>query len=283
MAILLVERCNQSFLPDNYMKKEKIRKLLEDWVDGIAKSCEAIGKEFDAGIIHKFRVSVKRARSFLLMYRMHTGQYDVVLSPRLIKLYHLAGEIRETQLEIEKCKGKRNLPVGYKPMLRKKLADRKDKWKDRYDDRVLSKLRRRLATYEYQRLPAFTLDRFVNERLEAIAILNAVGDISDDEIHTVRKYLKDITYNIEWAGKKWTQAYDLVRDLPIDDFNKLTTEIGEFNDERLARAHILSFMSAQKDNGGKPAASEFQEQAESRLLDKKKKIQIKIAKALSSI
>jgi CHAD domain-containing protein len=225
------------------MKERDIRNLLEKKMSEIGRTSCHIGDGFDEEVIHKFRVTVKALRAFLRLYWLYSTSDKPGISSEFLKLYHLAGAIREAQLELKQGPLSAYFPAGYRSRVEVELAGFKHSWSEHYDKQVVKTQDDLLQQYPYFDLPVFALSDFVDQRLDLIRLLINMGAITDTELHTVRKHLKDIIYNMKLAQKKWEPAYKLCAGKPLAMFGVLATEIGDYNDGRLMQEHLESYVS----------------------------------------
>lgn len=223
------------------MKRQQIRKIVEDKMEEISTAAGDVGAGFDKDDIHRFRVAIKGLRSFLRLYWMHTGDTKPAISRKFIKLYHTAGDIRDLQLELEKHTKSKKMPDDYLYSILKEIEEKKEKWCGYDTGKILRKSAKRFTGYEYEALPVFAFNSFVNSRVGFIDQGRQKESLSDEEIHSVRKLIKDIIYNTKLAKKNWKEAYKSVHNLPSKKFDELATGIGDLNDDRLMLEHMENY------------------------------------------
>jgi len=167
--------------------------------------------------IHNLRVSYKRLRALLRA----TGTEDA-LHVTLKDLYHKAGEVRDLQLYIGQLKvlneNKANAPAEYIAVLSLK------------NNKLNSELLKAIDNLDYENLKESLLQRipgsikkkniqsFADVKEAAAQTLHPIAK-TDEEIHQIRKYLKDSIYALELTDKK-----------PRKKLNKVIDLLGELND-----------------------------------------------------
>lgn len=213
------------------MKTKKIQRIVGEYLDDIADAAEDVAEGFDEEVIHVLRVNVKRLRAFLRCYRMFTGGAKPLLPRMLKEVYEAAGEIRDMQLMLGSA-SIAALPQVYRVAIEQRVAAAKDKWKDVYDAGKLGKKMNKLRAYNYKALPPFMPAEYIKSRLAQVAELRDPGPGSDEDLHTVRKQVKDIIYIARLVNQRWLRASVAIEHLPLQKLEKMAHLLGEFNDTR---------------------------------------------------
>lgn len=225
------------------MKDEKIKAIIKEKVNQITEYSEKINRDFDKDTIHNFRVVVKSLRSFLRLLRLHTSESKLKLPGKFKRLYHITGAIRDAQLELEKIiKNKLPLPA-YTEKLYLVIRTQKNEWKKNYSKNILRKLHARLSGIKYDALHPTVLEEFINTRLMGIDKLSKCKLPTDNQVHSVRKHVKDILYTAKIADKEWKAAHKQVKDLPLKQLDDIADKIGDYHDERINFEHLMGFAS----------------------------------------
>lgn len=224
------------------MRPEKIRRLIGENVDELFETGKQIEGNFDKDVIHDFRVEVKTLRSFLRLINTETN-IPVELPKKLKRLYHIAGAIRDTQLEMERLSAKEQQLPNYTANLRYSLERQKNEWSRHYSKKTFRRLSYKLLETDYKRLPPTALPDFFNLRMLWVADLGKVTSPTDNQVHSIRKHIKDVLYCFKIAKKHWKKAYSLVSDIPLEPLDNTADEIGEYNDRRIMLEHLGSFSS----------------------------------------
>ena len=225
------------------MNQEQIKAVIKEWVTDIAILSEKIGSEFDRDTIHKFRVNVKKLRSFLRLLRMHTRDTKMKMPRKFKRLYQVAGAIRDAQLELEKMGDSLVTLPAYITHLQKVLERQKKEWNKHYSKKTIQKLETKLLSCKYEPLHPAVLQNFLTSRLETITRISNTEAPTDDQVHRIRKQVKDILYTAKMTQKQWKSAKKELHLLPIKKMNEVADAIGGYNDERTTLQHFHSFSS----------------------------------------
>ena len=254
------------------MKRAKVKAIVIQKIHDIASTCKTIEDNFDQDTIHDFRIKVRSLRSFLRLQRIHSDEAGTKISKKFMQLYHIAGRIRDTQLEIDHLAAN-NLEIGlYPDQLHHTLELQKEEWRQLYSKKTIRKLSRKLSGLKYKALPPYVLRKFFNDRMGTLDMITGTMPLTDTEIHDVRKKIKDILYTSKIAKKKWKAAVKLVDDIPVKQLEHLADLIGDRNDDRIMLEHLTAFSLK---NTGKPGINTIKllmDKERDTLLQKKKDI-----------
>jgi len=215
------------------MKTKKIQRILGGYLEHISDAAAKVEDDFEEDVIHDLRVNVKRLRTFLRCYWLFTGRARPQLPKVLRRAYKSAGEIRDLQLAL---KGTASLPEVYLLTAERQLATAKEAWIRTYDKRELDKKLNKLRRYDYKPMPSFMPAEFIKNRLALVDDLRAAGMSDDEDLHTVRKQVKDVIYTTRMVNEWWSKACGAIQYLPLQKFEDLADLIGAFNDSRQTKA-----------------------------------------------
>ena len=194
------------------------------------------------------------------------------MSKKFKHLYHIAGTIRETQLEIEYFEGRKPELPHYLNKLHQILALEKKEWEKFYAEKMLRRFRNKLAGFKYKKLHPDILQRFFNDRISAINTITNEKSLTDTQVHDARKKIKDILYTSKLAEKKWKAAHKQVESIPVKQLDSLANMIGDYNDERITLDHLNAFSSRSMGQDEKNTMEHFKIKETKSLSTKKKSI-----------
>lgn len=214
------------------MKTKKIQGIVGGYLEHITAAAAKVSDGFEEEVIHNLRVNVKRLRAFLRCYWLFKGRAKPPLPKVLRSLYKAAGVIRDLQLML---KSSESLPEVYRVAVEQQLAAAKDEWGATYDAKKLDKKLKKLRGCDYKPLPSFMPAEFIKNRLELVDEIRAAGMSDDEDLHTVRKQVKDIIYVARLVNERWSKACTAIQHLPLQKFEELADLIGAFNDSRQAK------------------------------------------------
>jgi CHAD domain-containing protein len=191
---------------------------------------------YDPETIHVFRVEYKKLRAFLRMISFErNGQVNI--SRKIKKIYHLSGAIRDLQLQIlrvtEAAEMGSIMPAEYLKLLKKKTR--------KLESQLTKKYPRKIAAGKVIKEPvhirkSFTPEMFVSYIKRNTANINAIiieGNFRDEDIHSIRKILKDTFFNLcVFDNMKRGQLFIVTT---VNDekksIDKVLHDLGEFQDK----------------------------------------------------
>jgi CHAD domain-containing protein len=225
------------------MKKQKIEDIISKQWAHTSNLCEHISPGFEKEEMHKFRVAFKTLRSFLRLLRLQNPDDKLNIPKKIKHLYHIAGALRDAQLEIEQLEKRQWILPAYSRSLHLLINQKMAEWDQAYDKAVLQKFTKSISAYNFKSLPQKTFDRFLKLRLKHIAEVSLLAAPTDNEVHYVRKQLKDTLYTSKVAKEKWDSLKEKIKKIPVNELDQLADLIGKYNDNRIAIEHLASFAS----------------------------------------
>jgi hypothetical protein len=195
---------------------------------------------FDEELIHKMRTTVKKMRALA----------DWTGSSRkniFRKYYKTAGNIRNVQLLLKKIKGgEYNVPGPFTVWLERMLHQLKVEWQKKYDkDEIKTQLKELKKTIHVQQHKSNSM-KFAVKKNDKIISLKNVRPLSDDQIHSGRKTLKEIDYLNKWENKNSDEG-----------MKKLSEETGQFMDSISAIKLLEQYIEQEKNETDRNAANEL--------------------------
>ena len=229
------------------MKVDKIEKVLAAQAGKIEKLCEDTTPFFTQESIHKFRVEVKRLRSFLRLLAFSKDQPEIKLPKKFKQLYDIAGAIREAHLEEMKlAEWKISLPT-YFIDLQSQATHYKQQWQSHYSFHITKELENELLNFNFNELSPHSLRLFFEDQITIIhSIVQA--DPNNENIHTCRKHVKDMLYIAKLMEKEWEHGYKEIASFPLKELDTLATLLGNYNDQRIMLERLMQFMPSAKDD-----------------------------------
>ena len=230
------------------MNQEQIKHITNNHYRKLQKYFKHIIPDYDTETIHQFRLTYKKLRAFL---RMLSQQQDtsgeIKMSKKLKNVYNLSGAIRDLQLQqqriLEATKQILKKPQSYLSLLQKEIDNLEPELSEVFLEEPVKESKRKTNASIPDEFPLSSFRNFVQQKWATIYTIIVSGYFSDDNIHTIRKGLKDLFYNLKilegvgydnlslsvWKGKD--ERY----------FNALLDEMGNFQDKCTAIALLKSF------------------------------------------
>ena len=230
------------------MNKEQTKHITNNHYSKLKKHIKVIAEDFDVEAIHQFRVAYKKLRAFLRMISQdHEKAGEIKISKKLKKGYNISGSIRDLQLQqqriLEATKQELKKPQAYIRLLHKEIEKLQGELSEIFLEKPVTESKKKTDASIPDEFPLNSFRNFAQKKWAAIYAIIASGHFSDDNIHAIRKSLKDLFYNLKihegieydilsqsiWKGKD--EQY----------FKKLLDELGSFQDKCTAIALLKSY------------------------------------------
>lgn len=233
------------------MNRHKIREISEDHYDNLEEAISHLKKDPHAAAIHRFRVECKKQRAFFRMLsEALPGNRRIRITKDLKKLYHLAGIIREHQLQERRVlKGTRLAPKPprvYLNLLQQKIDQLNPALYKIVSKDLLPTCRKMTNALLPSQFPVARFREYIMLQWDSIYSVLDSRNFSDRNIHLIRKKMKDLHYNTRYfEGISPEQLGRIVwKGKDAEWIDKLLTELGNFQDRcnsiALLRAHWLN-------------------------------------------
>ena len=253
------------------MTAQQIKGIIKAKVHELSELGKEIDPGFDKKVIHDFRIAAKTLRALLRLLRRHTNEPGFELPRKFKRLYHISGTIREATLELEDLAEKKlQLPL-YNRKLRNMIALQKKEWQKHHSYDIFRKLETKLCSLKIKELDAAVLQDFCGSRLISVALL-VKNKPSENQLHSVRKKLKDIIYVSKLVKKNWKAEKAQTRKIPVGKLNKLTAAIGNYHDGRVSLEHLSAFTAPAISEAEELAIRSICDESASLLLEEKERI-----------
>lgn len=227
------------------MKPGKIRDIIEDRLDELEDSSEKISVGFKEEDIHCFRVGVKSLRAVFRLLNVGCGYNEKILLPhKFMALYKAAGRIRDAQLALKYFAAITETYPSFGTVLQHNVEESIEEWKHIYASFAFSGLRKKIKKVHFNPLPPVSAAIFLRSGLHSVRKLSARPGVKDEEMHNIRKLIKDLILIVDFISKDWKAAKDRIKDLPVDKLEQVAATIGEYNDTRMRVDIIRQLLSA---------------------------------------
>ena len=244
------------------MKKKELKRIIAGRLANIKeillRILIATGED-----VHKLRTNYKKLRSLIrLARRGPAAGKDLRLSADLKQLYHCAGDLRSLQLHYKHLEPF----VGHNHYL-EDVTERIQKAKlallqqSQYFDAGAEL--KRLDAQLPEKISPKTLRKFIGKKEAAI---NRDVQINDENLHTDRKLLKDITYVVEETGAKPGKYFPLAGKKDLQELKQLSDKLNTHQDLAVDLSLLHSYYIAHLPLADKTGLAEV----ELRWLEKKR-------------
>jgi len=236
------------------MHRNKAYRSIRKHGAGIRRSL-SVSAFFDEDDVHDFRTHVKKLRALLRWL----GKDERSLPPSFKEIYRISGELRDIQVLLKNMEERRVDCPAFAGWLRDNAARLQQLWDDTYDPAVIRRLERRLRNPELKRPTASRLQSFYNRRAARIESIVLLPAPQDEDLHDIRKDLKDMYYVYAWGQKN--DCADENDTMP-ETLRGLGEQCGEFNDRRIALTLLAAYIQQEQAPDARQEAETLREQWE---------------------
>ncbi len=214
----------------------------------LKKNLNQVVPGLDPETIHQFRVEYKKLRAFLRMIPGQPGaNNEIMVSKELKKAYNISGSIRDLQLQQlrikEAVKKEPKKPQSYLNLLQKEIEKLKPELSEIISGKPVNDSKKKTDHSIDTDFQFSVFLQYVQKKWAAIRAIILSGNFSDDNIHTIRKILKDLFYNLKTYedGRKEILAMSIWKGKNEVWFNALLDELGNFQDKYTSVALLKSY------------------------------------------
>lgn len=239
------------------MDRGKIESLVHGHTHKLAKHAAAIEKDFDEEEIHAFRVEVKKLRALLRLLEVHYAHIPTRFSQKFRDLYHISGHLRDAQLMQKRWDEKEFPPL---PELKEWLGDQIKKygndWKKQNEETSVDGFKERLHEMDYGHVDTDDLLLFFSRRLNFVKRTLMLEMLTDEELHDIRKKLKDMQYVEKLCAEEWKKGHETIGIFPLQKIHECADIAGKYNDLRISLEMLDSFEEDHPKSGDRKALAE---------------------------
>jgi len=231
----------------------------------------------DKEVVHELRLSIKKLRAFhKLAEELCPAEVDelIHINKRVRRLFRLAGQLRDTQVQIHMLVSVQdNAGIDY-PELNKWLMKREKKRILRFGRKPLHVLTHATADATLHKIGdwlALASDEAILKgggkvlaALNAKAMKLSAAKMNEQDLHLIRTIIKQIKYILNIMHHSYPDFR--FSDVSVDSLHKIETSVGNWHDN-LVRVELLDKFMGKSDY-----------EADSQLLDKYQKL-VKSCKA----
>lgn len=223
------------------MNEDKISQIIQDKAREFGRLCEKTNKGFDQEAIHKLRVTYKSLRAFFRFLSWYYAASGIRIPKKISALYRTAGGIRDAQLERLALEKYEIHIQGYSDHLEATIKQRKADWKKLYRSGQIATLEEKLKLSTPGEVPLSALPGFLQAKIDLITSILQQNTVTDDQLHTIRKHIKDVLHNYKLAEKKWKAGARKLEIYPLAELSEMADVIGAYNDKRVLRDHLAGY------------------------------------------
>jgi len=228
------------------MSEKKVNTSIHKYEESLSVSAEQITLRFNIDNVHDFRTSVKKMRALLRWL----GSSKRSLTASFTAIYHLSGELRNAQILLKDPATEKEELTGFRHWLSARVTRLEEEWYKKYDPRILRRLRKKIERASYKKANKRTIHQFFRKRVNRLNGILIIPSPPDEDLHDVRKILKDMQYVYAWGEKN-----ELIDKGPTGEILKeIGHQAGSFNDRRIAIQLLSTYLEEEKPEGPALAA-----------------------------
>lgn len=218
------------------MHRKRLLHDIEDKLQSIWQLAEKVYLSYDMEDIHKLRVNFKKMRAIIRLLQGRHSKKEIPAA--LKKLYRAAGTIRDLQLHHQQLANiyshKTTLPIQYLQLIQDEIKKQYHVYDKAYNQISFARISKQLKHSIPHHLHRKQYEHRNKKLLRTIyALLYRIP--TDEELHTIRKHLKDMIY---------IQDY-----LPLPDGYKDAAQVlGDYLDSIVFVKHLKKYGSNVPEN-----------------------------------
>jgi CHAD domain-containing protein len=246
------------------MHRKKVYRSIRKHGRGIRQSV-SVSVFFDEDDVHTFRTHVKKLRAFFHWL----GDDKKPLTPSFKEIYHISGELRDIQVLLKSMEEKKEDIPAFTTWLRDNAGRCRQLWDDNYDPAVIRHLQESIQKPALKKPTARRLRSFFNKRVGKIESIVYLPAPADDDLHDIRKELKDMYFVYDWGKKNDCADED---DKTPETLKELGEECGQFNDKRIALTLLAAYIQQEHQPETRQAAEQLRQRWEEERLTHKTRL-----------
>ena len=218
--------------------KTNLDHTINSYFDELKNYANKISPGFDIEHIHHFRTNTKKLRSIL---RLH-GYNNKLLSRKFLKLYHIAGDLRNAQLLLyDLAEEAARLPLFFL-WLATYIGNKQEAWNKHYSEAIFTHVAGKLSGLNGKECSLDDLRAFFRAYLGEVSSIVADADPEAEKLHTTRKRIKDMVYVRHWCKDSWLPGWNATRRFSLLSLKKLADVAGSYNDRRTSLDLLTAYL-----------------------------------------
>lgn len=216
-----------------------------------------LAPHYDDVRIHALRTRFKKLRA-VLRFAAAAGSIPDRWEglPKTAKaLYQSAGAIRDAQVLLLNVSALAGPPLPRMALwLAGRIAGAQGDWQQLYHKKTLRRLEEKLEKIRPAHLRPAQLRSHFKSKLRQMQQLSAQSAATDEQIHDIRKLIKELQYLLAWSKRYWPEGHAAVAHFPLRRIKSLGELAGSYNDLRNAIAALRLYARSEEDNAALAAA-----------------------------
>ena len=182
-----------------------------------------------------------------MLAMQETNGREISISKTLKKAYTIAGAIRDLQLQqlriTDVTKGELRKLRSYLTLLQKEMDSLEPELAEMISGNPVNESKKKTDAALPDEFPLSGFKNFVQHKWGAVHLIILSGHFSDDNVHLVRKNLKDLFYNLKlYTGAEQEMlSQGILKGKDAKYFDQLLEELGSFQDKCTSIALLRSY------------------------------------------
>lgn len=223
------------------MKQKALEEVVIKHISSMEKHSNRLPGAFEQEDIHDLRVGYKKTRAFVRLLHLENDGDGLYMPDKLKGVYQICGKVRDLQLflaELHTIKITPQLPAAITQWSRQ-LFTYKEQTVDAIEAVHFKKLSDIMSKELPRQLHDETVKKFIHQKVAAIHIVLLAADHEED-LHTIRKQLKDIIYTMRIFEHDWGIPFPISGWKSEKELSDMASALGDFND----RCHAVSLLQS---------------------------------------
>lgn len=223
------------------MKRQALEEVVNKHIGSIEKHSDRLPGSFDQEDIHDLRVDYKKTRAFLRLLQLEKNGGNLHMPDKLKAVYQSCGNVRDMQLFLAELQANAVAPDVPVSITRwhQQLFSYKEQLVATIETVHFKKLLNAITNELPRQLHDETIKKFMHQKVAAIHIVLLAAD-NENDLHTIRKQVKDIIYNIRIFEHDWGIPFPFSSWKSEEELNDMASSLGNFNDRCLAVSLLQS-------------------------------------------
>ncbi|MCU7550687.1 CHAD domain-containing protein [Chitinophagaceae bacterium LB-8] len=262
------------------MKKAYLEEVINKRLLHMKTLCAQITGTYDIEDIHDLRVEYKKLRAFIRLLQGEEESSKLKVPGKLKAIYETAGPVRDLQLFLPLVNPyfSQQPSQQYLERLQQKSSHAKNDLQQAIEKASFDKAEESILSNLPKSLRIGTVKKFVQHKITAIQT-GLLSIHHDEDLHTIRKQLKDLIYNIKTYRNDFNQPFPVSLGNSEEDLNHAAHLLGKYNDLCFA----LTFLQTHKEEGLPENETRLLEHLESEWLTEKETRQAEVIQKLTDL
>lgn len=220
------------------MQLKYLEDVINKYCHKMAEHAASIPGKFDNEDIHELRVNYKKLRAFVRLLQEDPDSGKQLAVPHDIKeVYQAGANVRDRQLFLDFLYKSIKEPTILLPQflsgINKDLFKAKEKLVIAIEEASFkdggTKLKKTLPSFLHDE----AIHRFVHRKVAAVQLI-LLSLENDEDLHGIRKHLKDLLYSIKIFEQEWGISFPIHAWKSEKALSDITTALGDYNDLSIA-------------------------------------------------